>query len=99
MAFSPDFESVASSSPLELRPQAPRLKIILVREKKTGGKTERPEWIKWSENGAQIAVVYATSVEILDRNGTAIASMTKPNTGWVKNGWFEKDQRGLTLFY
>lgn len=98
VAFSPDFESVASSSPLELRPQAPRLKIILVREKKTGGKTERVEWIKWSENGAQIAVVYATSVEILDRNGTAIASMTKPDVGWVKDGWFVGDQRGLTLF-
>lgn len=98
VAFSPDFESVASSSPLELKPQAPRLKVILVREKNTGGKTERPKWIKWSENGAAIAVVYPTSVEILDRNGTTIVSMTKPDIGWVKDGWFEKDQRALTLF-
>ncbi|MES5482268.1 hypothetical protein QMZ05_05875 [Bradyrhizobium sp. INPA03-11B] len=98
VAFSPDFESVASSSPLELKPQAPQLKVILVKEKKTRGKTERPEWIKWSENGTEIAVVYPTSVEILDRNGATIVSMTKPNTGWVKDGWFEKDQRALTLF-
>ncbi|WP_407166241.1 hypothetical protein [Bradyrhizobium sp. ORS 111] len=98
IAFSPDFESVASSGPLEIKPQAPQLRVIPVRDKRTGDKTERPEWIKWSENGSKIAVVYPTSVEILDRNGVNIASMAKSGIGWVKNGWFEEDQRALTLF-
>ncbi|MBR0799241.1 hypothetical protein JQ615_28010 [Bradyrhizobium jicamae] len=98
VAFSPDFKSVASSTPLELKPQAPQLKVILVRDKSTASKTERPDWIKWSEDGSEIAVVYPTSVDILDRDGVTIASMTKPGNGWVKDGWFEKDQRALTLF-
>ena len=97
-AFSPDFESVATSVPLDLKPLAAQLKVILVGNKKKGSKTEQPEWIKWSENGSKIAVVYATSVEILDRNGVNIVSMTKSNRGWVHDGWFEKDQRALTLF-
>ncbi len=96
--FSPDFESVATSVPLELKPPAAQLKVILVGDKKNGSKTERPRWIKWSENGSAIAVVYPTSVDILDRNGVTIASMTKPDHGWVHDGWFEKDQRALTLF-
>lgn len=98
VAFSPDFESVATSVPLELKPPAAQLKVILVGDKKKGSKTERPWWIKWSENGAEIAVVYPTSVDILDRNGATIVAMTKPDIGWAKDGWFEKDQRALTLF-
>jgi hypothetical protein len=98
IAFSPDFKSVATSVPLELRPPATQLKVILVREKKKGSKTEAPEWIKWSENGSKIVVVYRSSVEILDRNGANVVSMTRPATGYVRDGWFEKDQRALTLF-
>ena len=98
IGFSPDFESVATSVPLELKPPAAQLKVILVGDKKNGSKTERPRWIKWSENGSAIAVVYPTSVDILDRNGVTIASMTKPDHGWVHDGWFEKDQRALALF-
>ncbi|WP_375788290.1 hypothetical protein ACE10Z_13160 [Bradyrhizobium sp. Pha-3] len=98
IAFSPDLKSVASSGPLELKPQAPQLRVVLVKDKRTIGQTQRPEWIKWSANGSRIAVVYPTSVDILDRNGVNIASMTKSDIGWVKNGWFEDDQRTLTLF-
>lgn len=98
IAFSPDFKSVASSGPLELKPQAPQLRVILVKDKRTVGKTQPPEWIKWSANGSRIAVVYPTSVDILDRDGVNIASMTKSDIGWVKDGWFEDDQRTLTLF-
>lgn len=98
MAFSPDFESVATSAPLELKSIAAQLKVVLVGDKKNGSKTEWPRWIKWSEDGSKIAVVYSTSVDILDRNGVNIASMTKPDRGWVHDGWFEKDQRALTLF-
>jgi hypothetical protein len=98
IAISPDFKSVATSVPLQLKPPAAQLKVILVRDKKNGNKTERPWWIKWSENGSAIAVVYPTSVDILDRNGMTIASMTKPDIGWVHDGWFDKDQRTLTLF-
>ncbi len=98
IGFSPDFESVATDVPLELKPPAARLKVILVREKKNGNKTERALWIKWSDNGSAIAVVYPTSVDILDRNGVNIASMAKPDRGWVHDGWFAKDQRALTLF-
>ena len=96
--FSPDFQSVATSVPLELKPPAAQLKVILVGEKKNGNKTERPRWIKWSENGSAIAVAYPTSVDILDRNGVTVASMAKPDNGWVHDGWFEKDQRALALF-
>jgi len=98
IAISPDFKSIATSVPLELKPPAAQLKVILVADKKNGNKTERPLWIKWSENGSAIAVVYSTSVDILDRNGVTIASMTKPDRGWARDGWFEKDQRALTLF-
>lgn len=96
--FSPDFESVATSVPLELKPPAAQIKVVLVGDKKNGNKTERPLWIKWSENGSTIAVVYSTSVDILDRNGMTIASMTKPDIGWARDGWFEKGQQALTLF-
>lgn len=98
IAFSPDFKSVASAGPLELKPQAPQLKVVPVKDKRTIGRTQRAEWIKWSANGSRIAVVYPTSVDILDRNGVNIASMTKSDIGWVKDGWFEEDQRTLTLF-
>jgi hypothetical protein len=98
IAISPDFQSIATSVPLELKPPAAQLKVILVGDNKNGNKTERPRWIKWSENGSAIAVVYPTSVDILDRNGVNIASMTKPDIGWVHDGWFENDQRALTLF-
>jgi hypothetical protein len=43
-------------------------------------------------------VEYPTFVEILDLNGVKLASMTKPDHGWVKGGWFDRDQRALTLF-
>lgn len=98
IAISPDFKSIATSVPLELKPPAAQLKVILVGDKKNGNKTERPRWIKWSENGSKIAVVYPTSVDILDRNGVNITSMAKPDRGWVHEGWFAKDQRALTLF-
>lgn len=98
MAFSPDFERVATSAPLELKPPAAQLKVVLIGDKKNGGKTERPWWIKWSDDGSKIAVEYPTSVDILDRNGVKLASMTKPDHGWVKGGWFDRDQRALTLF-
>lgn len=98
IAISPDFKIVATSVPLELKPPAAQLRVILIADKKNGNKTERPRWIKWSENGSAIAVVYPTSVDILDRNGVTIASMTKPDIGWVHDGWFEKNQRALTLF-
>lgn len=98
IAISPDFKIVATSVPLELKPPAAQLKVILVADKKNGNKTERPRWIKWSEDGSKIAVVYPTFVDILDRNGVTVASMTKPDIGWVHDGWFEKDQRALTLF-
>ncbi|MGY3533749.1 hypothetical protein [Bradyrhizobium sp. USDA 4452] len=98
IAFSPDFKSVASSGPLELKPQAPELRVVQVKDKRTVGQTQRPEWIKWSANGSRIVVVYPTSVDILDRNGVSIASMTKSPAGWVKDGWFEDDQRVVTLF-
>ena len=98
LRFSPDFQSVATSVPLELKPPAAQIKVIMVADKKNGSKTERPVWIKWSDNGSAIAVVYPTSVDILDRNGVNIASMTKPDDGWARGGWFAKDQRALTLF-
>jgi hypothetical protein len=98
LRFSPDFQSVATSVPLELKPPAARLKVILVGDKKNGNRTERPVWIKWSDNGSAIAVVYPTFVDILDRNGVNIASMAKPDDGWAHDGWFAKNQRALTLF-
>jgi hypothetical protein len=98
ISISPDFKSIATSVPLELKPPAAQLKVILVGDKKNGNKTERPWWIKWSDDGSKIAVEYPTFVEILDRNGVKLASMTKPDHGWVKGGWFDRDQRALTLF-
>jgi hypothetical protein len=82
ISISPDFKSIATSVPLELKPPAAQLKVILVGDKKNGNKTERPWWIKWSDDGSKIAVEYPTFVEILDRNGVKLASMTKPDHGW-----------------
>ncbi|WFU53872.1 hypothetical protein QA639_30025 [Bradyrhizobium pachyrhizi] len=91
ISFSPDFKSVATSVPLNFTSPAGSLKAVLVEDKSKGGKTEDPEFIKWSEDGAKIAVVYATSVEILDANGGKLGSMTKPESGYAYDGWFERD--------
>jgi hypothetical protein len=98
ISFSPDFSSVATTTPLKLTADAGKLNVIVVSQKNPRNPMEGVEQIRWSNDASKLYVAYAfTDIEIHDARGKKVSSGKRPPSDIV-DGWFDLNHRALTLF-